>query len=112
MFIVKGKFEKIDVKKLNTEDTPTINTHENIIKNKLPDMFAKKGRFKKADVMTLNTEYAPTVNTQVNVVTRNCKNTVKNEPWSALYGRATLGSQLPSSAHKYLPTPATIPLTR
>jgi hypothetical protein len=28
------KFEKIDVKKLNAEETPTINTHKNIIKNK------------------------------------------------------------------------------
>jgi hypothetical protein len=28
-------------------------------------------------------------------VSKNIKNTVKNEPWSALYGSATLGSQLP-----------------
>jgi hypothetical protein len=82
------------------------------IKNKLPDMFAKKGRFEKADVTTLNAEYMPTVNTLGNIVMRNIKNTVKNKPWSALYGRATLGSQLPSCAHKDLPTPATIPLTR
>ena len=73
------------------------------------EVLAKKGRFKKADVTTLNAEYTPTVNTQVNIVTRNCKNTVKNEPWSALYGSATLGIQLPSSANKDLPTPATIP---
>ena len=71
------------------------------------DVLAKKGRFKKADVTTLNAEYTPTVNTLVNIVTRNAKNTVKNEPWSALYGSATMGSQLPLSAHKDLPTPAT-----
>ena len=100
------------VTKQNAEYTLTINTHVNIIKNKLPDMFAKKGRFKKDYVRTLNTEYTPTINTLVNIVTRNVKNTVKNKPWSALYGSATLCSQLPSSAHKDLPTPATTPLTR
>jgi hypothetical protein len=41
---VKGKFEQINVKKLNAEDTATINAHKNIIKNKLPDVFASKGR--------------------------------------------------------------------
>jgi hypothetical protein len=95
------------VTKQNAEYTLTVNTHMNIIKNKLPDVFAKKGRFENADVTTLNAEYTPTVNTLVNIVTRNAKNTVKNEPWSALYGSATMGSQLPSSAHKDLPTPAT-----
>ena len=75
-------------------------------------MGAVKGRFEKDDVKKQYTEYTPTVNTQVNIVTRNCKNTVKNEPWSALYGSATLGIQLPSSANKDLPTPATIPLIR
>jgi hypothetical protein len=91
---------------------PTINAHVNIIKNKLPNKFAQKGRFEKIDVRTLNTEYTPTINTLVNIVTRNIKNTVKNKPWSALYGSATLCSQLPSSAHKYLPTPGTTPLTK
>jgi hypothetical protein len=70
-------------------------------------VFAKKGRSEKADVTTLNAEYTPTDDTLVIIVKRNAKNTVKNEPWSALYGSATLGSQLPSSAHKDLPTPAT-----
>ena len=73
------------------------------------DVLAKKGRFKKADVTTLNAEYTSTVNTQVNIVTRNCKTPGKSDPWSALYGSATLDSQLPSSANKDLPTPATIP---
>ena len=82
------------------------------VKNKFNEVFAKKGRFEEADVTTLITEYTLTINTLVNIVTGNIKNTVKNKPWSALYGSATLGSQLPSSAHKYLPTPATIPLTR
>jgi hypothetical protein len=113
----KNKFdevfiEKADVKKQNTEYTLTVNTHMNIIKSKLPNVFAKKGRFEKADLTTMNAEYTPTVNTLVNIVTRNIKNTVKNKPWSALYGNTTLGSQLPLSAHKYLPTPATTPLTR
>jgi hypothetical protein len=90
----------------------SVNTHVNIVKNKLPVVFTKKGRFEKSDVTTLITEYTPTVNTLVNIVMRNIKNAVKNKPWSALYGSATLGSQLPSSAHKDLPTPATIPLTR
>ena len=107
VFAKKGRFEKADVPKQNAVYTPTVNTHVNIIKNKLPNVFAKKGRFKNADVTTLKAEYTPTVNTLVNIVTRNAKNTVKNEPWSALYGSATLGSQLPSSAHKDLPTPAT-----
>jgi hypothetical protein len=79
------------------------------VKTKFDEVVAKKGRFEKADVTTLIT---PTVNTLENIVTRNIKNTVKNEPWSTLYGRATLGSQLLSSAHKDLPTPATNPLTR
>jgi hypothetical protein len=112
VFTVKGRFEKTDVTKQNAEYTPTINTRVKIIKNKLPDVFAKKGRLKKANVTTLIAEYTPTVNTLVNIVTRNIKNTVKNKPWSALYGSGTLGCQLPSSAHKYLPTTATIPLTR
>jgi hypothetical protein len=81
-------------------------------KNKFDEVFAKKGRFEKADVTKQNAEYTPTVNTLVNIVTRNDKNTVQDEPWSALYGRATLGSQVPSSAHKDLPTPATTPLAR
>ena len=106
-----SRFKKADGTRQNAEYMPTINTHVNTIKNKLPDVFAKKGRFEKAD-MTLIAEYTPTVNTLVNIVTRNTKNTVKKEPWSALYGSATLGSQLPLSAHKDLPTPATIPLTR
>ena len=106
---MKGKFEKIDVKKLNAEDTPTINTHKNIIKNKLPDVFASKGRFEKVDV---NAEYAPTINTLGNIVTGNIKNAVK-EPWSALNGSATpLGCKLPTSAHKNLHSLATNPLTR
>jgi hypothetical protein len=84
----------------------------NIIKNKLPDMFAKKGRFEKANMTTLNAEYTPTVNTLANIVTRTIKNTLKNEPWSALYGRATRGSQLSLIAQKDLPTPATTTLTR
>jgi hypothetical protein len=83
VFTVKGRFEKIDVTKLNAEYTPTINTHQNITKNKLPDVFAKKGRFEKDDVKTLNAEYTPTIDTPVNIVTRNPKNTVK-ESWSAL----------------------------
>jgi hypothetical protein len=108
----KGGFEKADVTKQNAKYTPTVNTRVIIIKNKLPDFFAKKGRFEKADMTTLIAEHTPTVNTLENIVTRNTKNTVKNEPWSALYGRDTLGSRLLSSAHKDLPTPATIPLTR
>jgi hypothetical protein len=55
-----------------------------LAKNKLPDMFAKKGEFEKADVTTLNTEHVPTINTVVKIITRNVKNTFKNEPWSAL----------------------------
>jgi hypothetical protein len=77
VFTVKGRFKKTDVTKLNTEYTPTINTQRNIIKNKLPDVFAKKDRFEKVDV---NAEYAPTINTLGNIVTGNIKNTVK-EPW-------------------------------
>ena len=80
MIAKKGRFEKADVTKQNAEYTPTVNTCVNIIKNKLPDVFAKKGRFEKTDVTTLNAEYTPTVNTQVNIVTRNIKNTVKNKP--------------------------------
>ena len=106
---MKGRFEKTDVTKLNAEYTPTINTHRNIIKNKLPDVFAKKDRFENVDV---NTEYAPTINTIRNIVTGNIRNTVKKKPWSALNGSATLGCQLPSSAHKNLQTLATTPLTR
>ena len=67
-------------------------------------MVAKKGRFKKAHVTKQNAEYTLTVNTRGIII--------KNEPWSALYSSATLGSQLPSSDHKDIPTPATIPLTR
>jgi hypothetical protein len=84
----------------------------NIIKNKIPDVFAKKGRFVEADGTTLNAEYEPPISTPVNIVTRNIKNTVKNKPSSALYGSAALCSQLPSSAHKDLLNPATTPLTR
>jgi hypothetical protein len=108
VFAKKGRSEKADVTKQNVEYTPTINTHVNIIKNKLPTVFAKKGRFEEADVATLNAEYTPTINTLVNIDTRNIKNTVKNKPWSALYGSAPLGSQLLSSGHKDLPTPATV----
>jgi hypothetical protein len=36
VFAKKGRFEKADVTKQNTEYTPTVNTHVNIIKNKLP----------------------------------------------------------------------------
>jgi hypothetical protein len=99
------------VTKQNSEYTPTVNTRVNI-KNKLPNVFAKKGRFKKADVTLLNAEYTLTVNTLVNIVTRNIKNTIKNEPWSSLYGSTTMGSQLPSSVQTDLPTTATHPLTR
>ena len=56
----------------------------NIVKNKLPYVFAKKGRFEKDDVKKLNAEYTPTINTLENIVTRDIKNTVKNKPWSAL----------------------------
>jgi hypothetical protein len=94
------------------EHTPPINTCMIIIKNKPYDVFAKKGKFEKTDVTTLIADHTPTINTLENTVMRNIKNTIKNEPWSALYSSATLGSQLPSSAHKDLPTPATIPLTR
>ena len=106
---MRGKSEKIDVKKLNAENTQTINTHKNIIKNNFPDVFARKGRFEKVDV---NTEYAPTINTHGNIVTENIKNAVK-ESWSALNGSATpLGCKLPTSAHKNLQSLATTPLTR
>jgi hypothetical protein len=63
------------------------------VKNKFTNVFAKKGRFEKADVTRQNAEYTLTANTLVNIVTRNIKNTVKNQPWSALYGRVTRGSQ-------------------
>jgi hypothetical protein len=88
VFAKQGRFEKADVTKQNAEYTPTVNTLVNIIKNKFPDVFAKQGRFEKADVTKQNAEYTPTVNTLVN----NIKNTVKNKPWSALYGRVTRGS--------------------
>ena len=102
VFIVKGKFEKTDVKKLNAEYTQTINTHKNIIKNKLPNVFASKGRFKEVDA---NAEYAPTINTLGNIVTENIKNAVK-EPWSALNGSATpLGCKLPTRTYNPLPQP-------
>jgi hypothetical protein len=97
VFAKQGRFEKADVKKQHADNTPTINTHVNIAKNKLPDMIAKD-RFMKADVTTQNAENTPPINTQVNIVTGNIKN--------------GLGCQLPLSAHKYLPTPATTPLTR
>ena len=109
VFTVKGRFKKTNVTKLNAEYTPTINTQRNIIKNKLPDVFAKKGRFEKVDV---NTEYTPTIITLRSIVTGNIRNTVKKKPWSALNSSATLGCQLPSSAHKNLQTLATTPLTR
>ena len=82
------------------------------VKNKFTNVFAKKGRFEKADVTRQNAEYMLTANTVVNIVTRNIKNTVKNQPWSALYGSVTRGSKLSPSAHKDLPLPATTPLTR
>jgi hypothetical protein len=94
------------------EHTPTINTRVIIIKKKPHNVFAKKGKFEKTNVTTLTDEHMPTINTLENIVTRNIKNNVKNEPWSTLYGSATLGCKLPSSAHKDLPTPATIPSTR
>jgi hypothetical protein len=94
VFAKKGRFEKANLMKQTAEYTPTVNTQVNIIKNKFPDMFTKKGGFEKADVTTQNAEYTPTVNTLVNIVTRNIKNTVKNKPWSTLYGRVTRGSQL------------------
>jgi hypothetical protein len=72
-------------------------------------MFAKKGRFEKVDV---NAEYAPTMNTLGNIVTGNIRNSVKKKPWFALNGSATLGCQLPSSAHKNLQTLATTLSTR
>jgi hypothetical protein len=105
---VKGRFEKDDVKEQYADYTPTINTKVNINKNKIPDMFAKKDRFEKTDVTTLDTESVLAINNPANIVTRK----VKNKPWSALYGSATLGYKLPLSAHKYLPNPATIPSTR
>jgi hypothetical protein len=109
VFTVKGRFEETNVTKLNAEYTPTINTHQNIVKNKLPDVFARNGRFKKVDV---NAEYAPTIYTLRNIVTGNIKHTVK-EPWSALNGSATLlGCKLPKSAQKNLQSLATTPLTR
>ena len=65
------------------------------VKNKFTNVFAKKGRFEEADVTSRQyAEYTTTVNTLVNIVMRNIKNTVKNQPWSALYGRVTRGSQL------------------
>ena len=60
----------------------------------------------------LNAENTLPINTTVDIVTRSIKNIVWNKPWSALYDSAALCSQLPSSAHKYLPIPATTPLTR
>jgi hypothetical protein len=77
----KGRFKKADVTKQNAEYTPTVNTRVIILKSKLHQVFAKKGRFEKADVTTLIAEYTPTVNTLGNIVTRNIKNTVKNESW-------------------------------
>jgi hypothetical protein len=100
------------VKEQHADYTPTLNTHVNTIKNELPNVFAKKDRFVENNVTTQNAEYTPQINIPGNIVTRNTKNTVKNKPWSALYGSAALGSKLPSSAHKYLPTPATTPSTR
>jgi hypothetical protein len=87
----KGRFEMADVTKQNAEYMPTVNTRVIIIKNKLPDVFARNGRFDKADVTMLIADYTPTVKTLENIGTRNIKNTVKNEPWSALYSSATLG---------------------
>ena len=78
----------------------------------LHNVFAKKGKFEEADVTMQNAEDMPTINTLVDIVTRNTKNTVKNKPWSALYGSVTRGSQLSPSAHKDLPLPATTSLTR
>jgi hypothetical protein len=102
VFIVRGKSEKIDVKKLNAEETPSINTHKNIVKNKLHNEFTSKVRFREIDV---NAEYAPTINTHGNIVTENIKNTVK-ESWSALNGSATpLGCILPTRTYNPLPQP-------
>ena len=112
MLAKKGRFEKADMKKQYSDYTPTINTQVDTIKNKIPDVFAKKDKFVEVDMMTLNAENTLPINTTVDIVTRSIKNIVKNKPWSALYGSAALGSKLPLSAHKYLPTPATIPLTR
>jgi hypothetical protein len=86
-------------------------------KHNFDEELANKGRFEKADMKKQCADYTPTINTQVNTIKNkfpngNTKNTVKNEPWSTLYGSAALGSQLPLSAHKYLPTHATNPLTR
>ena len=81
----QGRFENADVKKQHADHTPTINTRVNITKKKLPDVIAK-GRFMKADVTTQNAENTPPINTHVNIVTGNIKNSVKNKPWSALYG--------------------------
>jgi hypothetical protein len=91
VFTKKGRFEKTDVTKQNAEYTPTINTHVNIVNNKLPNLFAEKGRFEEADVTTLNAEHTPPINTLVKIVMGNIKNIVKNKPWSALYGSAALG---------------------
>jgi hypothetical protein len=57
----KGSFEKADETKQNAEYTPTVNTRVNIIKNKLPDVFAKKGRCEEANMTTLIAEYTPTI---------------------------------------------------
>jgi hypothetical protein len=57
-------------------------------KNKFDEVFAENGRFEKADVTSQNTEYTLTVNTLVDIMTRNIKNTVKNNPWSALYAES------------------------
>ena len=92
---MEGRFEKDNVKEQYADYTLTINTQVNTNENEIHDAFTKKDRFEETDVTTLD------------AVTRN----VKNKPWSALYGSATLGCKLPSSAHKYLPTPATLPST-
>jgi hypothetical protein len=65
--------------------------------------------FKKNKLKELFTGYKPRIITKFDVVT---KIPLKFKPWSALYGRVTRGSQLPTSAHKDLPLPVTTPLTR
>jgi hypothetical protein len=58
---------------------------------------------------TLNTALAAP---KINVHQLRAKSTLRYKPWSALYGRVTRGRQLSPSAHKDLPLPVTIPLTR
>jgi hypothetical protein len=55
-----AKVEQADETKQNAESTLKTNTYANIIKNKIPNVFAKRGKFKKDNVMTQNAEYTPT----------------------------------------------------